>query len=697
MNLPLAMTERSEAADDQRDPVLFATLLRESRSRVFGYLLALAQNLSDAEDLYQQTALVLWEKFHEYESGSDFGAWATSVAHYNAVNFLRRQSRRRMLFSGAVLARLVETQATISDREISARSEALKRCLETLSSNHRRLLMLRYHGEYSMAQIAKQESRSVGALYVALSRIRKALLSCIEQRIASEAVIMSPRDLFVEICDLAMRASDDRLSGAQRKRLNDLLESSDDACRALLFCGIMDAELAVHASEEAAQDRALEAITSDASASAYTPTKRKRTRRRSSLFSRWFPRAALACLLLGVAAPFFISREVVPVVPSTPAVNLVKRVPQPVGSLKSAPEAKFVGLSPRVGDSFTEGDVIVLDSGEAHVSLASGAEFVLKGPADLKFDSANHVELRRGVLTAHVAAWGSGFTVDTSAMRVVDLGTRFSVSASTQDVETHVLQGQVRVQPLASTVSGRRSVLLAQGEGIRVDSGADEPVRFVAQKERVPETTEKFRPFKPVALFNSGIALAEGDEDPHWHITRGPFGASFKKPQFGVVCTPDPRYATNEPQRSQWLSFAKDVRPGGLAKSVYTFETTFDLTGFDPSTVIVAAQMVADNGVHAVRINGQSVPIVPWDDNDFAQTFNSDQFRLVEIRDGFVPGKNKIEIDVWNGTYRMAGSEHDPNPMALRVEFQGFGRLNIHRETAAGVSANLVTGPNGAT
>src|SRR5262249_23432862 len=135
-----------------------------------------------------QTALILWEKFGNYEPGSDFGSWATSVAHFSAINFLRRQSRRRALFNDAVLARLVETQATIRDEEVSARSEALKRCLETLSTNQRRLLLLRYRGEYSMQQIAKQESRSVTALYAALSRIRKALLSCIEQRVASKAV-----------------------------------------------------------------------------------------------------------------------------------------------------------------------------------------------------------------------------------------------------------------------------------------------------------------------------------------------------------------------------------------------------------------------------------------------------------------------------------------------------------------------------
>src|SRR3954453_7801653 len=109
---------------------------------------------------------------------------------------------------------------------------------------------------------------------------------------------MSPRELVIEINDLAMRASDDRLSPEQRRRFNELLESSEEARRALLFCGMMDAELAVHASEEAAQDRALEAITSDATANEFTPTERKSPRRKNIRFSRWFLRRAIACLIL---------------------------------------------------------------------------------------------------------------------------------------------------------------------------------------------------------------------------------------------------------------------------------------------------------------------------------------------------------------------------------------------------------------
>ncbi|HEX6963380.1 MAG TPA: sigma-70 family RNA polymerase sigma factor [Lacipirellula sp.] len=173
--------------NDTRDPLEFSELLRLSRSRVFGHLLALVQNLADAEDLYQQTALLLWEKFDEYERGTDFGSWASTVAHFTALNFLRRQSRRRVLFSKAAIDRLLKIQSELRTSDCCARSEALVNCLKGLSDRDRRLLRLRYEADHSMSEIAERESSSVGAMYTALSRIRKALIACIERRMGMEA------------------------------------------------------------------------------------------------------------------------------------------------------------------------------------------------------------------------------------------------------------------------------------------------------------------------------------------------------------------------------------------------------------------------------------------------------------------------------------------------------------------------------
>jgi ferric-dicitrate binding protein FerR (iron transport regulator) len=437
---------------------------------------------------------------------------------------------------------------------------------------------------------------------------------------------------------------------------------------------MMDADLVFHARAQAAVERA---AAKTGSADPDTPVLGGPAQKGTRL-GPW-PLGLAAAAVLALSALLIFNRGDAPQSSAEVAPRierlLAQRQPEPVASLTLAPGATFEGPAPSASDVFTEGREITLLSGEAHVSMASGADFVLKSPGKLKFVSAKEVQLRRGVLTAHVAEWGSGFTVDTDAMRITDLGTRFAVAASTDDVETPVLQGQVRVQPLEAKVEGRRSVLLSEGEALRVGRAGQGATRLEAQQDRFPDSGEDFRPFKPIKMFNTGAGLAEGDEDQHWRISAGPVGAGYRGPQFGVVCVPDERYAPNEPERSQWISIAKDLRPGGLPNSVFTFETAVDLAGFDLETVTIAAQILANNGVRAIRINGESASIEPWDDNVPDQLFHRNRFRIVEIRRGFIPGLNKLEIDVWNGIYNKEGMKADPNPMSVRVEFQAFGRL----------------------
>jgi ferric-dicitrate binding protein FerR (iron transport regulator) len=471
---------------------------------------------------------------------------------------------------------------------------------------------------------------------------------------------MTPsRRLQKDIRELSLKALDGQLSDDEQARLNSLVESEDDACRLLLQYSMLDADLIFHTRSEVASDRA-----AGAERSAPAERSRRMAPRMASLFA--LAAAVLVAVWLG-GRPADI--------PQQAQLLLAQRQPQPIASLTLAPGAKFQGRQLAVGGAFLDGEELTLLEGEAHVSMSSGADFVLKSPGSLRFVSAKHVRLLRGVMTAQVAEWGTGFTVDTETMRVIDLGTRFAIDASMGEGEAHVLQGQIRVQPLRTTVDGRRSVLLSKGEALRVDQKAESATRMTAAEDRFPESHDNFRPFKPIEMHNTGVDLAEGDEDSHWRIAAGPVGAGYHGPQFGVVSVPHERYAPNEPKRSQWISFAKDLAVGANANSLFTFETEVDLTGFDLTTVMIAAQILADNGVRAIRINGEPVEMKPWDDNEFGQSFTRNRFRMVEIQSGFVPGVNKIEIDVWNGVYQFEAKRNDPNPMSLRVEFQAYGRL----------------------
>jgi RNA polymerase sigma-70 factor (ECF subfamily) len=44
----------------------------------------------DAEEVFQNTSVVLWNKFGEFQPGSNFFAWASQVAYYEVLNYMRQ-------------------------------------------------------------------------------------------------------------------------------------------------------------------------------------------------------------------------------------------------------------------------------------------------------------------------------------------------------------------------------------------------------------------------------------------------------------------------------------------------------------------------------------------------------------------------------------------------------------------------------
>lgn len=165
----------------------YIELLNENQNRLFAYLYAHVLNMADAEDLYQQVAIVLWEKFDQFVPGTDFGSWAIRVAELTIKNFLRGKRRSKVLFSDEVMQRIVERQSAVTQQETAARSDALQKCLKRLTKSDRELVERVYGGERKIKDIAEHEGRSVGAVYTALCRIRQALLACIERTVNAEA------------------------------------------------------------------------------------------------------------------------------------------------------------------------------------------------------------------------------------------------------------------------------------------------------------------------------------------------------------------------------------------------------------------------------------------------------------------------------------------------------------------------------
>ena len=118
--------------DDLASNSDFAARLRAHQVQIFGYLYSLVRNFDDADDLFQQTSLALWNKFDQYDPSRSFVAWACGVARFEVSNFLRSRSRHRLYFSDDLSLLLVDAQEELEVDRIEERREALAGCVKKL-------------------------------------------------------------------------------------------------------------------------------------------------------------------------------------------------------------------------------------------------------------------------------------------------------------------------------------------------------------------------------------------------------------------------------------------------------------------------------------------------------------------------------------------------------------------------------------
>src|SRR5262245_32787674 len=173
--------------DTQAQKTAFAEHLRREQSRLYGYIHCLVRDLNDADDLFQQTTLILWKKFDEFDRQRNFFAWACGVARLEAANFLRGRGRQRLYFSDDLNLLLVEAQAEMTNAELEDRRDALARCVEKLRQRDRELLAECYRDSSDIHAAADRRGRSPQSVYNSLRRIRRALFECIARTLAQES------------------------------------------------------------------------------------------------------------------------------------------------------------------------------------------------------------------------------------------------------------------------------------------------------------------------------------------------------------------------------------------------------------------------------------------------------------------------------------------------------------------------------
>ena len=156
----------------------FLQLITEFQGRLFGFVLVMLGDVDQANEVLQETNLVLWRKSDEFEPGSDFKAWSFRVAQFQVMAFRQRQIRDRLVFSDEVIEQF-SRDAAAQDEAYEQRIELLGTCIDSLSERNRDVLCRFYDQGESLDTIAASLKRTANAVGQMLFRIRRSLIQCV--------------------------------------------------------------------------------------------------------------------------------------------------------------------------------------------------------------------------------------------------------------------------------------------------------------------------------------------------------------------------------------------------------------------------------------------------------------------------------------------------------------------------------------
>lgn len=177
---------KSRETADPRHVAKVQALFVQHEPVVRGMILALLPDFDAVDDIVQETFLAVTRKAGSFELGTNFTAWACTIARYKVLETLRKGRRNFETLSEEVIDAVCATAPHTAEDPVAPRLEILSECVRQLSAHARQALELRYQQAHRLPEIAQRMGWTVESTKVMLSRVRATLRECIERKLATQ-------------------------------------------------------------------------------------------------------------------------------------------------------------------------------------------------------------------------------------------------------------------------------------------------------------------------------------------------------------------------------------------------------------------------------------------------------------------------------------------------------------------------------
>jgi len=168
----------------------FVSLLTNHQEVLRSYIISQIPGSPDVRDVLQDVNIHLWKKMNDFEPGTNFGAWACTVAYYKLLDYRKVRKRNGFLVFNEELCQSLAADAAVAEPDaLEAKRQALQHCMAKLNPRDRQVLETRYRSPSAidaMGSIAATTGRSKASLRVTLCRLRSLLRECITRQLVLE-------------------------------------------------------------------------------------------------------------------------------------------------------------------------------------------------------------------------------------------------------------------------------------------------------------------------------------------------------------------------------------------------------------------------------------------------------------------------------------------------------------------------------
>jgi RNA polymerase sigma-70 factor (ECF subfamily) len=178
------------------DQGAYASLVEHYQKPVYHLCLRMLGDPGDAEDAAQETFLRAYLQLATYDAGRSFKTWLMAIASHYCIDRLRRKRAKLLSLDDEPLVQVLGLRcaAPLPDEMALAdeRAGRMQRALTQLPQETRKVVTLRYWGDYTCEEIAEVTGTTVNAVKSRLHRGRAALALLL----ADEEQIRTPMPAF---------------------------------------------------------------------------------------------------------------------------------------------------------------------------------------------------------------------------------------------------------------------------------------------------------------------------------------------------------------------------------------------------------------------------------------------------------------------------------------------------------------------